>query len=95
MGVGGQRYAPPIFSRKREPVPIAQEGVWAPGPVWTGAENLVPTGFQSMEFLFLFWYGKYLVWSVIRSVTGLYCCTNADKIIIFRISYLLVSCYLN
>jgi len=24
-----------------------QEAGWAPGPVWTGAENLVPTGIRS------------------------------------------------
>jgi len=29
------------------PVPILQEGGWAPGPVLTGAENLVPTGIRS------------------------------------------------
>ena len=25
-----------------DPVPIVQEAGWAPGPVWTGAENLAP-----------------------------------------------------
>jgi len=24
----------------KDPVPIVQEAGWAPGPVWTGAENL-------------------------------------------------------
>ena len=28
----------------KDPVPIVQEAGWAPGPVWTGAENLAPTG---------------------------------------------------
>jgi hypothetical protein len=28
-------------------VPIVQEAGWAPGPVWTVAENLAPTGIQS------------------------------------------------
>jgi hypothetical protein len=28
-------------------VPIVQEAGWAPGPVWTGAENLSPTGIRS------------------------------------------------
>jgi len=28
-------------------VPIVQEAGWAPGPVWTGAENLAPTGIRS------------------------------------------------
>jgi hypothetical protein len=28
------------------PVPIVQEVTWAPWPVWTGAENLAPPGFD-------------------------------------------------
>jgi len=27
-------------------VPIVQEAGWASGPVWTGAENLAPPGFD-------------------------------------------------
>ena len=34
----------PLYPRERDPVPIVQEAGWAPGPVWTGAENLAPTG---------------------------------------------------
>jgi hypothetical protein len=31
------------FSHKeRDPVLILQESVWAPGPVWTGAESVAP-----------------------------------------------------
>jgi len=30
----------------KEPVPIVQEAGWASGPVWTGAENLAPPGFD-------------------------------------------------
>ena len=30
----------------KDPVPIVQEAGWAPGPVWTGAENLAPPGFD-------------------------------------------------
>ena len=33
MGVGGQRHAPAA---------LPPEAGWAPGPVWTGAENLAP-----------------------------------------------------
>jgi hypothetical protein len=33
----------------KEPVPIVLEAEWAPGPVWTGAENLAPTGIQSPD----------------------------------------------
>jgi len=36
----------PLFTPGKDPVPIVQEAGWAPGPVWTGAENLVPTGFD-------------------------------------------------
>ena len=35
--------------REREPVPILYEDGWAPGPVWTGAENLAPTGIRSPD----------------------------------------------
>ena len=45
MGMGGQRHAPATLP----PVPIVQEAGWAPGPVWTSAENLVPTGIQSPD----------------------------------------------
>jgi hypothetical protein len=39
MGVGGQRHAPAAVSLGKRPVPIVHEAGWAPGPVWTGAEN--------------------------------------------------------
>jgi hypothetical protein len=32
----------------KDPVPVVQEAGWFPGPVWTGAENLAPLGFDSM-----------------------------------------------
>jgi hypothetical protein len=38
-----------LFTPGKDPVPIVQEAGWAPGPVWTGAENLVPTGIQSPD----------------------------------------------
>ena len=31
-----------FYNLERKPVPILQEAGWAPGPVWSGAENLVP-----------------------------------------------------
>jgi hypothetical protein len=34
---------------KRNPVPIVQEAGWAPGPVWTGEENVFPIEFQSPD----------------------------------------------
>ena len=36
----------PYFTPGKDPVPIVQEGGWVPGPVWTGAENLAPPGFD-------------------------------------------------
>jgi hypothetical protein len=37
----------PLFTPEKDPVPIVQEAGWTPGPVWTGAENLVtPPGFD-------------------------------------------------
>ena len=36
-----------FFTLGKHPVFIAQESGWAPGPVWTGAENLTPTGIRS------------------------------------------------
>jgi hypothetical protein len=38
--LGGQRYAPAVYPRGRNPVPILQEAGWDSRPVTTGAENL-------------------------------------------------------
>ena len=39
----------PLFTPGKDLVPIVQEAGWAPGPVWTGAENLAPTGIRSPD----------------------------------------------
>jgi hypothetical protein len=41
----------PLFTPppRKDPVPIVQEAGWAPRPVWTGAENLAPTGIWSPD----------------------------------------------
>ena len=39
----------PLFTPGKDPVPIVQEAGWAPGPVWTGAENLAPTRIRSLD----------------------------------------------
>ena len=36
----------PHFTPGKDPVPIVQEAGWVPGPVWTGAENIAPPGFD-------------------------------------------------
>jgi hypothetical protein len=37
---------PGHFTLGKDLVPIVYEAGWAPGPVWTGVENLAPTEFQ-------------------------------------------------
>jgi hypothetical protein len=49
MGVGGQRHMPAALPPGKDPVPIVKEAGWAPGPVWTGVENLTPTGIRSLD----------------------------------------------
>ena len=39
----------PLFTPGKDPVPIVQEAGWAPGTVWTGVENLAPTGIRSPD----------------------------------------------
>ena len=38
------------FTPGKDPVPIVQETGWAPEPVWIGAENLAPPGFDPWTF---------------------------------------------
>ena len=49
MGDGRSAPRPGRFTPGKDSVPIVQEAGWAPGPVWTGAENLAPTGFRSPD----------------------------------------------
>jgi hypothetical protein len=44
--VGGQDHALP---RPKDPVPIVEEAGWTSEPVWTGEENLAPTGIRSPD----------------------------------------------
>ena len=39
----------PLFTPGKDPVSIVQKAGWAPGPVWTGAENLALTGIRSPD----------------------------------------------
>ena len=39
----------PILPPGKNPVHILQEAGWAPGPVWTGAENLAHTAIRSPD----------------------------------------------
>ena len=70
MGVGGQRHAPVALTLGKEPVPIVQEAVWFPGPVWIGAENLAPRpGFDPRTFQPVA--SRYIDWGIpARQPTG-------------------------
>jgi hypothetical protein len=48
-GVRGQLHALAALYPRKEPVPIVQEAGWALRQVWTGAENLAPTGIRSPD----------------------------------------------
>ena len=39
----------PLYPQENDPAPIVYEVGWAPGPVWMGVENFVPTGIQSLD----------------------------------------------
>jgi hypothetical protein len=45
-GSGWSAPRPGRFTPEKDPVPIVQVAVWAPGPVWTYAKNLAPPGFD-------------------------------------------------
>jgi hypothetical protein len=45
-GVRGLHHAPAGLYSGKDPVSIVQEFGWAPGSVWTGAENLALTGIR-------------------------------------------------
>jgi hypothetical protein len=48
-GGGWSELRPGRFTPGKDPVPTVQEAGWAPGPVWTCAKNLVPTGILSPD----------------------------------------------
>jgi hypothetical protein len=38
-----------LSTPRKDPVPFVHEAGWTPGPVWTGADNLAPTGIRSPD----------------------------------------------
>jgi hypothetical protein len=40
---------PGRFTSGKDPAPIVNEARWAPGPVWTCAKYLTPTGIRSLD----------------------------------------------
>ena len=69
-GGGDQPHAPTASTPGKDPVPIVQEAGWAPGPVWTGVENLAPTGIRSpdrparSQSLYCLRYPAHSVWNL-------------------------------
>ena len=47
MGVGGQHHVPSNLTQGKDAVPIVHEAGRISGLVWTGAENLAPTGIRT------------------------------------------------
>jgi len=47
--VGWSTPRPGRFTAGKATVPIVWEAGWSPGPVWTGAESLAPTGIRSRD----------------------------------------------
>jgi len=45
----GKSHAPATLYPGKDPVPILREALWAPRPVWIGAEYLAPAGIRSRD----------------------------------------------
>ena len=46
--------ARPLYPRENDAVPFVQEAGWAPGPFWTGVENLTSTVIRSLAVVFVY-----------------------------------------
>jgi hypothetical protein len=49
MGIGGLRHVSAALRPGKRPGTHLQEAGWTQRPVWTGAENLEPTGIRSQN----------------------------------------------
>jgi hypothetical protein len=49
IGRGVSATPRPLSTPGKDSVPTAQEAGWAPGPVWTGVENLTSTRIRSPD----------------------------------------------
>jgi len=61
-----------IFTPRKDVVPIVKEAGWAPRPVWTGAENLDPTGIRSRTVQPVA--SRYTDWATWPTITWMYKC---------------------
>ena len=64
----------PLCPQERDPVPIVQEAGWAPWSVWTGAENLAPTGDLFCSFVLCLYFIRtwFFVLTVLQLVVSAY-----------------------
>jgi hypothetical protein len=91
--VSGQRHAPAAIYPGKDPVPIVQEAGWTPGPVWTGAENLAPTGFRSPDrparsqslYRLSYWarFNPVVTYNLIVMTWGILCVNNLNVTVCF------------
>jgi len=49
MAMSGQLHYSAALTPVQNPESIEQDARWVPGPVWTGEENLAPTGIRSPD----------------------------------------------
>jgi hypothetical protein len=66
----GQHHVPAAFTPGKDPVPIVQEAGWAPEPVWIGAENLAPPGFDPRNYILQYFW--------LLNTTGLWSLTGSE-----------------
>ena len=64
---------------KRDPLLMLYETGWAPGPIWTGAENIAPPGFFYSFSLFYFIRTCSFVVIVLILPLVLYCTTHTTQ----------------
>jgi hypothetical protein len=49
MALGGKRHAPAVLSTGKKPNNLCTGGLWASGPVWTGAENFAAAWIRTLD----------------------------------------------
>jgi hypothetical protein len=61
----------------KDSVPMVQEAGWAPGPVWTGAKNLAPPGFDPRTVQPVA--SRYTDWATRTQTSDSYCSMNPSN----------------
>ena len=74
----------PYFTPGKDPVPIVQEAVWGPGPVWTGGKSRLPQGFNPWRITIIT-FTKFIE-KVMKKFSGKPC-AEAKFLGVVRVSY--------